>query len=119
MDGGALVSPEGEAAEVFTPAIDQYGFGWFVGGFGRRRYRHNGSLPGFLSDFVKFPDDHLTVIVLSNLDRSRLSRPSSATRAPSSSESRGTCPPHGTVFTLTPGRSRGSRGATRWPTAGS
>lgn len=102
MDGGALVSPE-EAAEVFTPAIEQYGFGWFVGeGFGRRRYRHNGSLPGFLSDFVKFPDDHLTVIVLSNLDRSRLS-----------AVVRDACsivlgepwdmPAHGTVVTLTPG----------------
>ncbi|MFN7986837.1 MAG: serine hydrolase domain-containing protein [Thermoanaerobaculia bacterium] len=73
MDGGRLV-PAAEADEAFTPGLDGYGFGWFSGeGFGRRRYRHNGALPGYLSDFVKFPDDGLTVIVLANLDRTRLS----------------------------------------------
>ncbi len=73
MDGGALVTPK-LAQEVFTPGLDGYGYGWFVGtGFDRKRFRHNGGLPGYISDFVKFPDDKITIIIFSNLDRARLS----------------------------------------------
>jgi CubicO group peptidase (beta-lactamase class C family) len=73
MDGGALV-PRAEADEVFAPGLEGYGYGWFTGeGFKRRRYRHNGGLPGYTSDFVKFPDEGLTLVVLCNLDRARLS----------------------------------------------
>jgi CubicO group peptidase (beta-lactamase class C family) len=73
MDGGALV-PKSEADEVFTPGLENYGYGWFVGEvWRRRRYRHNGSLPGFTSDFVKFPDEGLTLVFLCNVDRARLS----------------------------------------------
>jgi CubicO group peptidase (beta-lactamase class C family) len=73
MDGGALV-PKAEADEVFAPGLEGYGYGWFIGeGFKRRRYRHNGGLPGYTSDFVKFPDEGLTLVFLCNLDRARLS----------------------------------------------
>lgn len=73
MDGGALV-PKAEADEVFTPGLESYGYGWFSGeGFRRRRFRHSGALPGYTSDFVKFPDDGLTIVVFCNLDRARLS----------------------------------------------
>ena len=73
MDGSALV-PKAEAGEVFTPGLENYGYGWFVGeGWKRRRFRHNGGLPGTTSDFVKFPDEGLTLVFLCNLDRARLS----------------------------------------------
>jgi CubicO group peptidase (beta-lactamase class C family) len=73
MDGSALV-PKKEADEVFAPGLENYGYGWFSGeGFGRRRYRHSGSLPGYTSDFVKFPDEGLTLVFFCNLDRARLS----------------------------------------------
>jgi hypothetical protein len=73
MDGGALV-PKAEADEVFAPGLEGYGYGWFIGeGWRRRRYRHNGGLPGYTSDFVKFPDEGLTLVFLCNLDRARLS----------------------------------------------
>jgi CubicO group peptidase (beta-lactamase class C family) len=73
MDGSALV-PRAEADEVFTPGLENYGYGWFVGeGFKRRRDRHNGGLPGYTSDFVKFPDEGLTLVFLCNLERARLS----------------------------------------------
>lgn len=73
MDGGALV-PKVEADEVFTPGLENYGYGWFVGeGFKRRRFRHNGGLPGYTSDLVKFPDEGLTLVFFCNLDRARLS----------------------------------------------
>ena len=69
MDGTAFV-PANEAAEVFTPGLGNYGYGWFVDtSLGHRRYRHTGSLPGYVSQIVKFPDDKVTIVILSNLDR--------------------------------------------------
>jgi CubicO group peptidase (beta-lactamase class C family) len=74
MAGGKLVSAE-EAAEVFTPGLENYGYGWFIDtGFDRQRMRHTGSLPGHTSDFIKFPKDRVTIILFTNLDRTRLDR---------------------------------------------
>lgn len=72
MDGGMLVSKD-EVKEIFAPGTGNYGYGWFIGtGWGRKRVRHSGGLPGYISDFVKFPDDKVTIIIFSNLDRARL-----------------------------------------------
>ena len=44
-----------------------YGFGWSLDSLdGRWRVRHGGSLPGFRSEMARFPNDSLTVIVLTN-----------------------------------------------------
>jgi CubicO group peptidase (beta-lactamase class C family) len=44
-----------------------YGLGWFVGAKnGHKRINHGGSLNGFRSEFSRFTDDKLTVIVLTN-----------------------------------------------------
>jgi len=52
--------PNGEA----TPL---YGFGWYLDPYhGHRRYSHYGETIGFRNDIQRFPDDHLTVIVLCN-----------------------------------------------------
>jgi CubicO group peptidase (beta-lactamase class C family) len=62
------------AAEIAT-AEDGYGAGWTVDrAFDRRRMHHNGIVPGFVSDFIRFPDDRITIVLLSNVDRVRLSR---------------------------------------------
>jgi CubicO group peptidase (beta-lactamase class C family) len=46
-----------------------YGFGWQLDPLnGHRQVHHSGGIPGFASQFARFPDDHLTVIVLVNLD---------------------------------------------------
>lgn len=59
--------------ESFTPAVlndgstSEYGFGWFVSDLmGHRAIYHTGSWVGFRSAFFRFPDDRLSVIVLSN-----------------------------------------------------
>jgi D-alanyl-D-alanine carboxypeptidase len=48
-----------------------YGLGWELDGQGavkgRRVVRHGGSVIGFRSEFARFVDDHLTIIVLMNL----------------------------------------------------
>jgi CubicO group peptidase (beta-lactamase class C family) len=44
-----------------------YGFGWFLDPYrGHRRHSHYGETVGFRNAIQRFPDDHLTVIVLSN-----------------------------------------------------
>ncbi len=62
-------------AEMFRPAVlsdgtsTGYGFGWFLDDFdGHARQRHTGTTRGFRHAYLRFPDDHLTVIVLTNRD---------------------------------------------------
>jgi CubicO group peptidase (beta-lactamase class C family) len=46
-----------------------YGFGWTLDAVdGHQRVHHGGSLPGFRAEMARFPDDNLTVIVLTNGD---------------------------------------------------
>ena len=73
MDGGSIVTPS-EIAEVYKPGLGDYGFGWFITkAFNRTRYNHTGALPGYVSNFIKFPDDKVTIIILANIDRGRMS----------------------------------------------
>jgi CubicO group peptidase (beta-lactamase class C family) len=65
--------------EMWTPvtlasgAKADYGFGWYVNSyFGRARIHHDGQYPGFRADFERFPDDKLSVIVLTNNEYARV-----------------------------------------------
>jgi CubicO group peptidase (beta-lactamase class C family) len=61
--------PHRTLEEMFTPVAGPYGYGWFVTRqFGRRLLWHGGGTPGFAADLLRFPDDRVTVIVLSNLE---------------------------------------------------
>ena len=49
-----------------------YGFGWSLDSLdGHWRVHHGGSLPGFRAELARFPNDSLTVIVLTNADGAR------------------------------------------------
>jgi CubicO group peptidase (beta-lactamase class C family) len=49
-----------------------YGFGWQLDpADSRRRVHHGGTLSGFRSEFARFVDDKLTVIVLTNIGQAR------------------------------------------------
>jgi CubicO group peptidase (beta-lactamase class C family) len=55
-----LEQPNGTVAPL-------YGFGWFLDPYrGHKRYAHYGETMGFRSAIQRFPDDHLTVVVLMN-----------------------------------------------------
>lgn len=44
-----------------------YGFGWEIGKIGKhRQVKHAGTMLGFRSQVLRFPDDRLTVVVLTN-----------------------------------------------------
>lgn len=51
-----------------SPLPFDYGFGWFVDSYrGHRLVQHSGATPGFSSVFYRFPDDGLSVIILTNV----------------------------------------------------
>jgi CubicO group peptidase (beta-lactamase class C family) len=53
--------------QAFTPFLEDYGFGWRIDRYaGHLRMHHSGSTVGFRNFIQRFPDDRLTVIVLSN-----------------------------------------------------
>jgi CubicO group peptidase (beta-lactamase class C family) len=59
-NGAPLQQSDGSLAPL-------YGFGWFLNRYhGHRRYAHYGETVGFRTAIQRFPDDHLTVIVLAN-----------------------------------------------------
>jgi len=59
-NGAPLQQSDGSLAPL-------YGFGWFLNPYrGRRRSSHYGDTVGFRNAIQRFPDDHLTVIILSN-----------------------------------------------------
>lgn len=74
LDGDALLRPESRQ-RLWTPAAAadgsiapfDYGFGWFVDRpGGHRLVHHSGGTPGFSSAMYRFPDQRLTVILLTN-----------------------------------------------------
>ena len=63
---GKVLSPVSLKA-MFTDGGHHYGLGWFVReNLSRKRYSHGGSIGAYSSLLAYYPDDKLTVIVLSN-----------------------------------------------------
>lgn len=57
--------------EIFTPFKNGYGYGWGIGKkFEHREISHGGGIYGFSTDISRFPDDKITVIVLTNIQGS-------------------------------------------------
>jgi CubicO group peptidase (beta-lactamase class C family) len=55
---------------VSIPGIDGlYGYGWIISQqSGHRVIEHSGNVFGFVADLARYPDDQVTIIVLSNTD---------------------------------------------------
>lgn len=56
--------------EMFTPwkGDSGYGYGWGIGKkFDRREISHGGGIYGFATQIARYPDDRVTVVVLSNI----------------------------------------------------
>jgi CubicO group peptidase (beta-lactamase class C family) len=55
--------------KMFTAGHDNFGYGWVIRPrFGHPSVAHGGALPGFRSNYLRFPDDHLFVAVLGNTE---------------------------------------------------
>jgi len=52
-----------------------YGFGWFIDSINNHpEVHHSGAVPGFRSDFERYPDEKLAVIVLTNVSSANAER---------------------------------------------
>ena len=67
--------PDATRRDMWTPVTltdgttHPYGFGWALEPLnGRRQVHHGGSLPGFISEYIRLVDDGVSVIVLMNMD---------------------------------------------------
>ncbi len=74
LDGDNPLSAKSKV-EMWTPQRlnsrkpTKYGFGWFIDEVeGHRNIGHGGSASGFSASLQRFPDDRLTVILLTNTD---------------------------------------------------
>lgn len=68
FEQGNLLSQEAQN-RFFGVTDAPYGLGWFLGqAHGRRRIHHGGAYRGFRSELHRYPDDGVTIIVLSNYD---------------------------------------------------
>jgi len=66
MDRDLVLSAESTAL-MLTSALENYGFGWWIDEYhGHRRYHHYGSTSGFRNVVLRFPDEQLTIILLTN-----------------------------------------------------
>ena len=88
LAGGTLVK-KATLDRMWTPVVldsglealvyfDPYGFGWKLGDFRGHRIVEHGGFSG--THMLRFPDDGLTVIILTNLDVSSNSRPENLAR---------------------------------------
>jgi CubicO group peptidase (beta-lactamase class C family) len=64
--------PKAARDAMFTPFKSNYAYGWIVPApspqtFGRRQMSHGGGINGFATSIIRLPDDHVTVIVLANV----------------------------------------------------
>jgi CubicO group peptidase (beta-lactamase class C family) len=63
----ALV-PQPLLDEIWTPHLNEYGYGWMISNLnGHREISHPGLIDGFATAIARFPDDRVTIIVLSNM----------------------------------------------------
>ncbi|CAN5732746.1 hypothetical protein BH20ACI3_BH20ACI3_22870 [soil metagenome] len=54
--------------EIFTPFKSNYGYGWSIGKqIDHKSIAHGGGIYGFATEIARFPDDHVSIIVLSNI----------------------------------------------------
>lgn len=58
---------------IFNPFKESYGYGWFIENkFNRKWVNHSGHIEGFQSQISRFPEEKITIIILSNFDRTNI-----------------------------------------------
>lgn len=76
------VLPETTLAKAMKPVLNNYGLGWMTSkDNGHVQVGHTGSIPGFIANFMRFPQEDVTIVFLSNyqdLDGRQLTKDLSA-----------------------------------------
>jgi len=64
---GTTLLSEASKQKMFTPNLENYAYCWRVAvDNGRRTIGHGGGAPGISASFMRYPEDDVTIIVLSN-----------------------------------------------------
>jgi CubicO group peptidase (beta-lactamase class C family) len=64
-----LILSKASKDKMFSPEKNNYGYGWHVYDvFGQMQYSHGGYLPGWNSYVYYYPEDTLSIVVLSNVE---------------------------------------------------
>jgi len=62
-----VVLPDSVLKKAMKPFQNNYGFGWMTREIaGTTQVGHTGSIPGFIANFMKFPKEDITIILLCN-----------------------------------------------------
>jgi CubicO group peptidase (beta-lactamase class C family) len=64
---GDQLLPAALRDEMFTPLLREYAYGWKIENGPPRRISHAGLMTGVSTFIARYPDQHLTVIVLANM----------------------------------------------------
>jgi CubicO group peptidase (beta-lactamase class C family) len=66
---GEKILKKSSLDRMFTPVKGDYGYGWVIDEmYGRKHIWHNGGIFGFYTNFARWVDDKICVVVLSNND---------------------------------------------------
>ena len=71
LSGESLID-RASLTQATTPPVlpggpSEYGFGWFIDKYrGETRWRHTGETSGFRNAILRFPEKHLTIVILTN-----------------------------------------------------
>lgn len=70
----STILSEASRTHMWTPArlsdgkAVSYGFGWFIDQVqGHKRLAHSGGVPGFVCEYQRYPDDHVSVVIMANI----------------------------------------------------
>jgi CubicO group peptidase (beta-lactamase class C family) len=60
--------------KAYSPVKNKYGYGWVIDSIeGKRRVSHGGGIHGFVTNFVRVPEDDICIVLLSNASNPTLS----------------------------------------------
>jgi CubicO group peptidase (beta-lactamase class C family) len=69
---GSGLLTDASKKQMLTPAKNNYGLGWEIRQlYGRTQISHSGSIDGYLSNYMRFPDEDVCIIFLSNYFQSK------------------------------------------------
>jgi CubicO group peptidase (beta-lactamase class C family) len=62
-----MILSKEQQEKAYTPVKHNYDYCWSIDSIeGRRRVSHSGSIPGFLTNISRVPEDNICIILLSN-----------------------------------------------------
>ncbi len=61
------ILPKDDQEKAYTPVRNNYGYGWVIDSIGgKRKVGHGGGIHGYITNFVRVPEDDICIVLLSN-----------------------------------------------------